>query len=345
MWYNANEVIIMKINEVKSANGKIIGKVSINESTITSEIINKPLLLIDKKEIVELCNEIYELNEGIVETGNNSIMKYTIDTELYKRLYDEYILTVGEIASIFNITYWKSNKIFKSIEVETTRYEGRRNSNYGKETSKEKSEKISKNGKGKHNQLKGMKQPELRKIQISETLIRKYKSGEIMQDGLKQSMAWKNGAYNEVKMGRGYQGYFTSIKYNQTFYFRSLLELNYALLFEEADYESVIFEPFYIPIDVGGKKRIYTPDVLINNKLVIEIKPDKHLKIFPNDEVRYNSELKHIKEHCDECGYIFEVKTDTEIGFTTQKFKKWINNNLDIIEKHNIIFNNKSPLK
>lgn len=61
--------------------------------------------------------------------------------------------------------------------------------------------------------------------QISQTLKDGYRSGRITQDPLKKSAAWADGKYRNVKMGRGIQGYFHSLKMNKDMYFRSLLEL------------------------------------------------------------------------------------------------------------------------
>ena len=96
-------------------------------------------------------------------------------------------------------------------------------------------------------------------------------------------------------MGRGISGYFHSNKNGKEkdIYFRSLLELKFLLLVEEDErVYKILMEPFCLPIkeDPGSH---YTPDCLINDKWLIEIKSRDHFK-FTKDGInnRFEKEIK-----------------------------------------------------
>ena len=133
-------------------------------------------------------------------------------------------------------------------------------------------------------------------------------------------------------MGRGYNGYFYSIKNNKDFYFRSLLELNYLLLLEQdstIEYYSV--EPFQIKLP---NNHHYTPDILINGETLIELKPFNHLNW--EDEERWNLELEGAALYCKEHNYNFQIIYDKDIGFESRKFKRWFLSNQDNLTQYNI---------
>jgi len=117
------------------------------------------------------------------------------------------------------------------------------------------------------------------------------------------------------------------------------------LIWEDKKFNSLDIEPFVIPIIYKNNKRIYTPDALINNKYLIEIKPLAHLKIHPNDKERFSIEVWCANEFCEEKGLKFILLDDKQIDFTTEKFKKYLNDNICLIDKYNIKFINKSPLR
>lgn len=275
----------------------------------------------------------------------NSTLKYIIDESLILLLYDSYNLCVGEIASLMSMSYHKTNRIIVELNVQTKGHSGRRNSNFSIETSKEKSKKMSASLMGRKGTMKGKMVPISRRRAISETLKKKYHDGTLSQDGVKQSEAWKRGCYESVKFGYGYQGYFTSYKFNTVFYFRSLLELSYYILWEKSEYKIIVIEPFHIDILVEGKKRIYTPDALIDDNIVVEIKPQNHLRFLPDDSIRFRAELEGINKYCKERKLQFKLMTDVDIGFTSDKFKRWLNNNLKLLQYHNVLFNNKTPIR
>lgn len=242
------------VKEAKGSNGKIIGMVEISEDSIIVEKYNKPKIEIKDVETVD------------------SVKKKNIDFAVV--LYDKYELCIGEIAALYNMPYCRMNKIILSQNPKTGKAYGRRNPSYHVVFSEERRRKIGESTKGR-NPSEYERTPEIRR-QIPETLKRKYASGEIHNDPKKFSEAWARGCYDTAKMGRGIQGYMYSIKCNKDVYFRSLLELNYYVLFEESkDVVEYIVEPFLINISETSH---YLPDVLVNGKFLIEIKSEGHLR-------------------------------------------------------------------
>lgn len=135
-------------------------------------------------------------------------------------------------------------------------------------------------------------------------------------------------------MGRGISGYFTSNKENKTFYFRSLLELNFLILIEEDNNVSTYtVEPFSIKLTDNHH---YTPDLLINNQYIIELKPSKHL-MYENEE-RWNKEIAGATEFCNSHNFIFKVIYDTDIGFESKQYKIYLKTHPELIQKYNIKF-------
>lgn len=117
-------------------------------------------------------------------------------------------------------------------------------------------------------------------------------------------------------MGTGIHGYFTSLKNNKTFYFRSLLELKYLILLEEnEDVKKYQVEPFQISL----KDNIhhYTPDFLVNETEIKELKTYKHLSYTKEDE-RFAEETAAALKYANENNMTFEVIYDTDLGFETR---------------------------
>ena len=139
-------------------------------------------------------------------------------------------------------------------------------------------------------------------------------------------------------MGRGIQGYFYSIKMSKDFYFRSLLELNYLILIEEnSEIKSYTMEPCCIHLK---NNHHYTPDLLINNELLIEIKPRDHLK-YTSPE-RFALELEGLQEYCIKHKLNYDIWYDDQIGFISDKFRRYLKWSPELIKKYNIRF--KKPL-
>lgn len=297
----------------KNSTGKIFGEVEITKDKVIIKNYKKPELIID------------DIN--IVKDITNKKLEYILE------LYDNYELCIGEIAALYNYKYHQINNLIKSMSPKTTKSHGRRNSSFGQKFSEERIRHLSESHKGVA--PVGYERTSEIRQKISNTLVAKYAAGEIWNDPQKFSEAWTRGCYKEVKMGRGIQGLMFSIKNQKDIYFRSLLELNYFILFEqneEVKYYDV--EPFQIKISNNSH---YTPDVLINNQYLIEIKPSCHLNY--TDSKRFESEVEAAKKYCDENQLEYRVLYDTDIGFSTSKYKTFLRNNSDIIEQFNIRFN------
>lgn len=146
-------------------------------------------------------------------------------------------------------------------------------------------------------------------------------------------------------MGRGIQGYVSISKNtkNKDIYFRSLLELCYVLKMEEdSEVKTITSEPFHIDLVDGST---YLPDFLINNELLVELKPHNHMKWRKDSQDdRFAKEVDGAEKYCKEHGYEFKIIYDTDLGFETEKYKKYLLSHPEIIEKYNIRFNKELKL-
>jgi hypothetical protein len=334
------------INITNSNNQYTGGTIKLCQQYIEITNNTKPTVVINDKSIVDKCSLIYEHNHQIKETGGNSKLKYIVDEDLILRLYDEYYLMISEIATLMSMSYYKTNNIINKLPIKTYKSEGRRNTNFNIPTSKEKASKMAKALMGRTSPNKGKFLSTEVKEKIRATLVRKNASGEIVQDGMKQSLAWQNEKYKGVVFNNGYTGYFTSIKYNNTVCFRSLLELAYFIKWEYEEHKSVLIEPFIIPISCDGKNSCYVPDALVDDKYLIEIKPTKLLECPRNekDKIRLVAEIKYAEQYAKDNGLIFKILTEKDIKFRWDSFKKYLNNSLDLVSKYNIIFTNRNPI-
>ncbi len=298
--------------EVKNSSGKIIGNIEITNQEIKINHNTKPQLIIDDPTII---NKILVKDESII----------TI-------LFDDYFLLIGEIAALYGTCYATMAKHLKAKGVNTDSRAGRRNSSWGTTFSEERVKNICKALEGKRRYGVYERTPEIRQ-KISEGVKKHYKEHKVSRETKqKLSEAWKRGCYDNSPMGRGYNGYFYSIKNNKDFYFRSLLELNYLLLLEQdstIEYYSV--EPFQIKLP---NNHHYTPDILINGETLIELKPFNHLNW--EDEERWNLELEGAALYCKEHNYNFQIIYDKDIGFESRKFKRWFLSNQDNLTQYNI---------
>ena len=96
---------------VKNSSGKVIGEIDFQINNIIINNYKKPLLIINNEEHIKIIQ-------------NKEI-------DFMKKLYDEYYLTIGEIAALYNITYSKANKQLNQLLVTTKPQSGRRNSSFG----------------------------------------------------------------------------------------------------------------------------------------------------------------------------------------------------------------------
>lgn len=304
---------------IKNSTGTITGYILISEYNIKIINGNKPLLYITEQNII---NKISDKHYDIIPM-----------------LYDEYVLTIGEIACLYDVSYYIMNKYLLSInnKIHSFSKQGRRNSSYGQIFSATRRKNISKSLIGKPSHSTYIRTNEL-KSRISNTLKEKYASVELVQNPYKQSQAWKDGKYKNAKMGRGKQGYFYSIKNSKDFYFRSNLELYYMILLEyDNSISSYEVEPFSINME---NQMTYTPDFLINKNKLIELKSRKFLQYLmkeTKEKERFMNEINSAKKYCKEHNLNFSVVYDDEIKYNYRKFVKDVQ---QYVEKYNIRYKN-----
>lgn len=297
----------------KNSSGKIFGEVEITEDKIIIQHYKKPKLIIDDMNIVRAIQQQ--------------------DLEYILILYDEYELCIGEIATLYGYKYHQMNNLINSLSPQTGKSTGRRNSSFGQVFTEERIRHLSESHKS-ITPVGYERTPEIRQ-KIADTLIAKYASGEIWNDPKKFSDAWARGCYKDAKMGRGIQGHMFSIKTQKDIYFRSLLELNYYILFEQNEQvEYYDVEPFQIKLSGDSH---YTPDALINNKYLVEIKPSDHLNY--TDDTRFGEEVSAASKYCEDNNLEYIILYDTDINFKTTRYKTFLRNRPDIIEQFNIRFN------
>ena len=300
--------------EIKNSAGKVIGEITISDNEIIINNFSKPELIINDFELIKKIKEK--------------------DESAFNILWEEYTLLIGEIASLYNVAYATARKHLIKKGINTSSLAGRRNSSYGKTFSEERKRKIGEKSRGRKI-LPYERTPEI-KEKISNGLKEYYATHEVSKETReKLSQAWTRGCYNNSPMGRGYSGYFYSPKNKKDYFFRSLLELNYLIIIEQDEtVESYTVEPFQIKLT---NNHHYTPDVLINNELIIELKPRNHLN-WENVE-RWEEEMHGLKEYCKKHNYSYKVVYDDDISFETKQFKKWFINNSDELLPYNIRLN------
>ncbi|MDO8640052.1 MAG: NUMOD3 domain-containing DNA-binding protein [Nitrosarchaeum sp.] len=105
----------------------------------------------------------------------------------------------------------------------------------------------------------------------------------------------KNGMYGKpspIFSGNGWSGWY------KKWFFRSLRELSYVINVLEV--KKLVWqgaEKIHIPyVDYKGHDRTYTPDFLVENSILVEIKP-KRLKKLWNNKLKRASAIKYCKEH------------------------------------------------
>ena len=297
--------------DIKNSSGKVIGTIEKIENGFIIHNPPKPDLVIDKPEIVEKINNK--------------------DESAFLVLWEEYTLLIGEIAALYDMIYATTRKHLIRAGINTNSHAGRRNSSYGREFSEERKRHIGEKSRGRIVQ-QYERTPEIRE-KISSSLKKYFSTHEISEKTRqKLSDAWARGCYEHSPMGKGYSGYFFSIKNQTDFYFRSFLELNFLLRLEtEEKVQYYQVEPFKIRLE---NNHFYTPDVLINNSILIELKPSNHLNY--EDKGRWELEQKGVKEFCENHNYEYRIVYDTDIDFETSKFKRWFLANQDELTQYNI---------
>lgn len=297
--------------DIKNSSGKVIGTIEKIENGFIIHNPPKPDLVIDKSEIVEKINNK--------------------DESAFPILWEEYTLLIGEIAALYGMIYATARKRLIRAGINTNSHAGRRNSSYGREFSEERKRRIGEKSRGRVIP-QYERTPEIRE-KISSSLKKYFSTHEIPEETRqKLSNAWARGCYDHSPMGKGYSGYFFSIKNQTDFYFRSFLELAFLLMLEtEEEVQYYQVEPFKIKLE---NNHFYTPDVLINNSTLIELKPSKHLNY--EDKDRWELEQKGVIEFCKTHNYNYRIIYDKDIGFETNKFKRWFLANQDELTQYDI---------
>lgn len=296
-----------------NSSGKQIGNVYIDEKQIIVQHNTKPELIIQDKEIIQ--EVLNQTEKGIIQ------------------LYDKYFLSIGEIAGLYDVCYTNISR--RKLPFKTGRNEGRRNATYGTKHSTETKKKIGEKSKGrKIPQYE--RTPEIRE-KISNSLKEYYKTHKVSDETKKKlSQAWADGKYSNSPMGTGIHGFFHSLKNNKKFYFRSLLELKYMIMLERDEKVTTFqVEPFQIKLK--DEIHHYTPDFLINNVDIIELKTHNHLSYTQENE-RFLQEIESAKQYANNHNMTFKVVYDIDIDFETKQFKRWLINNPDIINLYQITF-------
>lgn len=309
------------MTDIKNASGKIVGYTNIINGQIIINTYTKPPLIIEDDILLKAIKEKNRSNEII------------------KRMYDVYFLNIGEIASLYNVCYSNINKQTRQINFDTTSKQGRRNGSYHKTFSQQRKENISNalklgyaNGTIKPSYYE--RTPEI-KEKISQSLKKYFK--EHPQDPAPHIKNWEKGVYNNVDFHISIGGRFYSIKNSRYFNFRSLLELYYSLRLEED--KKVInykYEPLTIHCDNG---RSYTPDFLINDINIVELKSKKYVQNVKGVQEKVQYKKEQAIKYCLKNNLNYQIIYDEDINFESKKFKRFLNNNPLIIEKYKIKFN------
>lgn len=299
--------------DIKNANGKIIGYIEEDSGGMSIHNGSKPILNIKNEEHIRRIQQK--------------------DLSFVVELYDDYTMTIAEIAALYREPYFRMSSIIKTLPVKTEQKSGRRNSSYGLAFSEERLKHMSDAQIGHASTSTYIRTPEIRE-KISKKLKEGYRSGRIAQDPAMKSKAWAEGKYAHAKMGRGIQGFFHSIKMNKDMYFRSLMELNFLIIIENPD-DVVAYqtEPFQIKLPHGAH---YTPDVLINGKIIVELKPKGFYKY--TDMSRFCLEMAGLNNYCNKNNMGYVVVYDADIGFKSREYRKYIRNHPEIIEQYDIRF-------
>lgn len=303
------------VRKIKNANSKEIGSIQIEKDYILIQNDSKNDLLIDDSVLIE----------RIKQKDNSAIVI----------LYDDYTLTIAEIATLFDVNYHVICNMLHTLPIKTSKKSGRRNSSYNKKFNVERCNHISQSLSGKYyNQGKYERTPEIL-AKLSNSVHENHLNG--VYDGVwrkKLSDAWERGCYKNSPMGTSYNGYFYSAKNNRDYYFRSLLELYFYLKLEQDDsVQKYEVEPFQIKLDDNSH---YTPDVLIDEKVLVELK--NHSLSFDKDSTRFEKEIEVANKYCEEHSIDFKLIFDTDINFDTRKFKSYLKSNSEIINQYNIRF-------
>lgn len=218
---------------------------------------------------------------------------------------------------------------------------GKDSPNYGKSISDEQKEKISKSLKltfssGEYFQKRSEYAKKnswmMKDANIHNFWIEKYgieeadKRMAAMKEKHSKNATGKNnnmyGKPTPKKAGNGWSGWY------KDHFFRSLRELSYILYMEENNIEWKSAENIRIPyVNYDGSERTYSPDFLVEDKKIVEIKPKK---LINSPLVKLKTEA--LAKYCEENDLEYDV-IDFEICDFIKLTKLLDNNNLKLTEK------------
>lgn len=125
----------------------------------------------------------------------------------------------------------------------------------------------------------------------------------------------------------------------KTFYFRSLLELFYIIFYLEENNEIITYlvEPIKIKCDNGST---YTPDILINNTTIIELKAKRFIEKQPKIKEIFMYKVNQAQIYCKKNNLNYKIVFDEDINFNYKTLiHKLKDNDEYFLKKYNIIFN------
>ena len=145
-----------------------------------------------------------------------------------------------------------------------------------------------------------------------------YKTDEFKQKISTVTSGKNNPMYGKpapTGSGKGISGWY------KTFYFRSLHELKFILVCERFKLSIASIEKLKIPyINYDGRERTYSPDFIVNEKFIVEIKPKKLFKT-PSNLLKFNV----AKEYCKKNNLKFKLM---DLGIVYHdELQTMINNN------------------
>lgn len=124
--------------------------------------------------------------------------------------------------------------------------------------------------------------------------------------------------------GNGWSGWYNKI------YFRSLLELSFMLFLDEFKFSWESAEKIRIQyLDYSGKNRTYCPDFIINDELIIEIKPSKLFKAKSVELKKHAAEI-----FCKKNNLRYRLFCPTAIVTKNQLIKLVEENRVKLLERY-----------
>lgn len=175
-------------------------------------------------------------------------------------------------------------------------------------------EKMSKLTKGNKNPMYGKSVFDIwvEKYGIDEAIIRNEIRKQKVSMKVKGNKNPMYGKETPKKSGNGISGWY------KEFYFRSLHELKFILICERFNFSIKSAESLKLPyIHYNGQERTYSPDYIVNEKYLVEVKPIK-LQNTPLNILKFNSGKKYSQENnlkfkvCD-WGVVYQKELDTLI--------------------------------